>query len=410
MVFISCREEHELFDNKLQHDAQEMLQFLLTSLRETVRLTLESLPSLPLDLALPESLVAGDTREKAIEIKQDGGLTQLSCRKRKHRDEQDKPATTIKRRTASKKLTDFFSSRVASSDDCDSGCGVRRTRRCEEREEVLPNRPRVDLDFVKELFEGELVSQIRCYECDSWTRRTEPFLDISLAVSSHSLPGFPTSSTPVKDNPAAHQGATASGKDSSGGSVVGPFSLSWAISQFCLRETLRGDNKYCCEGCGHLVEAERSVMFGRLPLIVTFHLNRFEMQSLYGGLYTGVSVGKIGGNISTPLSLSLAAWCTEECVRRDVVYQLFAVVFHTGTSCSSGHYTTCVRAWECRDVSSPLAAAGAGGGDGTDCGTDHRNWVEFDDEVVEVLSQQELLDRLSPLTPSTAYILFYTAQ
>ena len=80
------------------------------------------------------------------------------------------------------------------------------------------------------------------------------------------------------------------------------------------------------------------------------------------------------------------------------MYQLFAVVFHMGSSCSSGHYTVSVRARECRMVSPALSEQVKGDSD----------WVEFDDEVVEVVSQEELMAKLSPLTPSTAYILFYS--
>lgn len=384
----------------MQQDAQEMLRFLLNSLHETVQAVLYSLPSPqpPVDLATPTSGLTGDSQERAVVIDDAPSISNLTVRKRKlvlgHRE--SSKVSKVKRRSASsRKVTDFFC--AESSSDHNSTC-VEATelsaKTTGKGNTACPSfKGEEDLDFIKATFEGELVSQTRCYECDSWTRRTEPFLDVSIAVSSHSLPGFPGGgSTPLKasSNETFHRGDT----------VVGPYSLSWALSQFCLREKLRGDNKYCCERCGHLVEAERSVMFGRLPVVMTFHLNRFSTHCM-SGLYPGLSVNKIGGNIAIPLTLRFSTWCTQDCSRRDQMYQLFAVIFHTGSSCSSGHYTVCVRGRECVTVSLPAVVVNSINKD--------TNWVEFDDEVVELMTQQELMDKLSPLTPSsTAYILFYT--
>lgn len=375
----------------MQQDAQEMLRFLLTSLHDTVQLALSPLPdSDQVDLTLESSL------ERLVCVSDTTPVSQLTSRKRKLKlrgqDAHKIPKIAGKGSSSANKITDFFfptSALVSNSNSTPAPQKlVAKPQETTRREKV---------DFVKDMFEGELVSQTRCYECDSMTRRTEPFLDVSLAVSTRSLPGFPCS-TPVKSSDGAHRRAPS--KDLNNVASVGPFSLSWAISQFCLREKLADDNKYLCETCGHLVEAERSVLFSHLPQVMTLHLNRFEMNCTYG-LYAGLSVHKIGGNIAVPLTLCFSAWSTPDCVRREVVYQLFAAVFHTGSSCSSGHYTVCVRGRECRALGSQAAVEWIG---------DDRNWVEFDDEVVEVLSQQELMDRLSPLTPSTAYILFYSAQ
>ena len=40
-------------------------------------------------------------------------------------------------------------------------------------------------------------------------------------------------------------------------------------------ERLVGDNKYLCERCDHLVEAERSMHYPVVPTILTLHLKRF---------------------------------------------------------------------------------------------------------------------------------------
>lgn len=236
------------------------------------------------------------------------------------------------------------------------------------------------------LFQGSLVYQTVCIECEHQTRGTESFLDVSVpVVACHSFDCFGQQSSPVKTTELS--------------ATVGPYSLSWALSQFAKREKLQSSNKYWCGQCRHLVEAERSILFSKLPPILTIHLNRFSMQSV--SVFS--KVGKIGGNIATPLFLCLSPWCTSNCPNRLRTYALFAIVFHTGSSCQGGHYTACVRT-KTRHSSEegnrqPLTSGGGGGG----------GWLLFDDDHVASITQAKLLDMLSPLSTSsaTAYILFY---
>ena len=371
-----CREEHQVFDNKMQQDAQEMLRFFLTSLHETIQKLITSNAVFP-TLA---------NRQESSHVDAQAPVSKLASRKRKLLQEvQPSPKTVWRRSKCSKKVTDFFCS---ASPDGSGECHMTNVEESDEPTTSLPL-PHEELDFVKEMFQGALVSEIRCYECDGRTRRTEAFLDVSLAVSNCSLPGFPANTTPLKGHDLPPHSA----------SHVGPFSLSWTLSQFCLREKLSGDNKYCCERCGHLTEAERSVMFGRLPSVMTLHLNRFATHNLHG-ICSGLAVNKVGGNVAIPLSLKFSAWCTEDCVRRDHIYHLIAVVFHTGDSCSSGHYTASVRGKECRGRGTSPAL--------TKWIKTDRHWVCFDDELVQVITQEDLITKLSPLTASSAYILLYS--
>lgn len=397
------REEHEVFDNKMQQDAQEMLRYFLTSLHDILLETISSLPPPPPPPVVPTTVDTVTMQEErdAIDVELYTSFSKLATRKRKlPQDKRDrcKVAKTLRRKSASStKVTDYF--RLVNSSDVEvkdvrTPSARPRTPSARPREEKPHWHVKEDLDFVKEIFQGELVSQIRCYECDNFTRRTEPFLDVSLAVSSPGLPGFPVDSTPSSTS---HDPQRTLAREMR---FVGPFSLSWVLSQFCLREKLRGDNKYSCERCGHLAEAERSVMFGRLPLVVTLHLNRFATHSMNWMSSGGnLMVNKVGGNVAVPLTLKFSAWCTDDCTRRDEVYHLIAVVFHTGSSCSTGHYTACVRGKEC-SLGNSLATV--------DWIKTDTAWVDFDDEVVTLITQDELLEKLSPLTPSTAYILFYS--
>ena len=213
---------------------------------------------------------------------------------------------------------------------------------------------------VSTLFQGQLAFLTRCFDCEMCTQKTEPFLHISLPVISHRLPGFPTVVRHMEH-----------GNSSS----VAPVSLSWCLSSFMASERLNWSNKFWCNCCGHLVEAERSILFSLLPNIFTVHMNRFSIQDR--------AVSKVSGSVAVPLSLRLTSWTTQECTSRNSVYGLKAVVLHSGTSCNSGHYTAVVR------------SAG--------------QWLHCDDESVTVVSDTAVEELLSPLSTSSVspYILFY---
>ena len=220
---------------------------------------------------------------------------------------------------------------------------------------------RSKLSAVADLFQGKLALQTRCFNCDHCTNRTEPFLHVTVPVTSQGLPGFPcTSPQPVCNSSAAS------------------VSLSWCLSKFMSQERLAGDNKFWCERCNHLVEAERSIVFSDLPSILTVHLNRFSVQ------HWGKAVSKVANSVAIPMTLSLKPWSTKECVARDSMYQLHAAVLHTGASCHSGHYTALVQ------------AAG--------------QWLHYDDESVTSISAGAVQQLMLPLPVSLAspYILFYS--
>ena len=55
----------------------------------------------------------------------------------------------------------------------------------------------------------------------------------------------------------------------------------WILAALDDVERLQDDNKYVCERCCHLVEAERSMHYVTLPRILTLHLKRFAATSRY---------------------------------------------------------------------------------------------------------------------------------
>ncbi len=324
-----------------------MLRFLMIQLLESCSIT----------PGRSGGLGQGESRLAVRKRKHPPAITFTVCKVFKHLSGDKKPTH--------RKLTEYF---------CPNGI------KCSVKPATVAMRQSSRTEIISNTFLGELVYQTHCFECDSYTRRKETFMDITVPVTSSGLPGFPPCPSSVR---------------ASASSSVGPYSLSWAIGQFASCEQLRRENKYFCDYCGRLVEAERSILFSRLPQVLTMHLNRFTTAA--SGTSSSVTVSKVSGNIAIPLTLSLNAWTSVDCPDRDRMYELFAAVFHSGTTCSSGHYTTYVRASECHNLLSEVK------------GQEKQQWILFNDDVVQNVSQRDLLSFLSPLanTSSTAYILFY---
>lgn len=370
-----------MFAGSQQQDAQELMRFLLVSIQNIRTAAATLRPHLgvsehnntpPTSATLDSTQVATVGRKRRADG-QCGTVTKAMRSLEGHG------------RVACKPLTEYYGTdrpTIACSTE-DATCSLDCDPKPKQSEgNDLPLK--ANSDFINDTFQGHLIFQTRCYECDALSQRTEPFLDISVPVSSESLPGFPPSCSPAKHS-SLYRAST----------QVGSYSLSWALSQFASREKLRGVNKFWCDYCRHFVEAEHSIMFAELPNIVTIHLNRFTTQGW--SHFSAAAVGKIGGSLAIPLTLSLHPWCSPHCTGKDRLYELFAVVFHSGSTCHSGHYTACVRAEESPAMLLQVAEHIA-------C-----EWVYFNDDDVGYLSQPEVLDLLSPLSTgsTTAYILLY---
>ncbi|OCT82443.1 ubiquitin specific peptidase 1 S homeolog isoform X1 [Xenopus laevis] len=182
-------------------------------------------------------------------------------------------------------------------------------------------------ELVEKMFQGELVLRTRCLECESFTERREDFQDISVPVLESEPPKLEDSS------------------DLSPDPRLETKTLKWAISQFASVERIVGEDKYFCEKCHHYTEAERSLLFDKIPDIVTIHLKCFSANSSEFDCFGGLS--KVNTALLTPLDLSLEEWSTNQ--SKDL-YRLFAVVMHSGVTISSGHYTAYVRIPEMSDL------------------------------------------------------------
>jgi ubiquitin C-terminal hydrolase len=141
-----------------------------------------------------------------------------------------------------------------------------------------------------------------------------------------------------------------------------------------------------------------------VPDVLVLHLNRSS-----GG------TRKVGSYVDTPLYIDLRRWAKtrgkgggEGC---STVYNLVAIIFHSGQSSSSGHYTCYARTPVLARSASSASPSSSSSSSPPPLG-DHdgpREWAFYDDETVEFVTEERVRAMLSVHSDNraTAYILFY---
>lgn len=172
----------------------------------------------------------------------------------------------------------------------------------------------IDTHWLHDLFEGTLTSETRCLTCENTSQRDEAFLDLSVDLEAHS-------------------------------------SVTSCLRKFSEEEMLCERNKFHCDNCGGLQEAEKRMKIKRLPQILALHLKRFKYTEDLQRLQ------KLFHRVVYPFYLRLFN-TTDDAGDPDRLYELYSVVVHIGGGPYHGHYVTIVK-------------------------TEDRGWLLFDDELVE---------------------------
>ncbi|KAJ3093178.1 Ubiquitin carboxyl-terminal hydrolase 36 [Quaeritorhiza haematococci] len=185
--------------------------------------------------------------------------------------------------------------------------------------------------LVYKIFGGYLQSQVHCLACGNKSNTFDPLLDISLELRNCD-------------------------------------SIEKCLQQFTKPETLTKDNRYKCTKCKKLVDAKKRITIHRAPPILTIQLKRFDFtRSMFGG--------KINKVVKFGETLDMTSYMSSPQQGRDL-YELYAVLVHAGSSCSSGHYYCYVR-------------------------NSNNVWYLMNDTEVRQVS-------LATVLKQSAYILFYT--
>lgn len=190
--------------------------------------------------------------------------------------------------------------------------------------------------WLHTLFEGSLTNETRCLSCETVTSRDETFLDVSVDIHENS-------------------------------------SVTSCLNQFAAGELLRHNNKFHCDSCGGLQEAERRMRLKRLPNILALHLKRFKFHEVLGRDV------KLSYRVNFPVELRVPN-TTEE--TEDILYSLSSIVVHLGGGPLHGHYISIVRSGD--------------------------KWILFDDDCVEIIKENELSNYFGDFPNfGSGYVLFY---
>lgn len=194
---------------------------------------------------------------------------------------------------------------------------------------------------IHDIFQGLLTNQTKCLTCENITSRDETFLDLSLDL------------TDCDD-------------------------LESCLKQFSEIEMLTGSNKFYCDNCHSLQEAQKKMGIQKLPKTLALHLKRFEYSEEHKRMV------KLFHKITYPAYFKWESDIPPVNPKDGLkFYELYAVVVHIGGGPHHGHYVALVK-------------------------TPTEGWLLFDDEIVEKIDQEFVL-RFVGGNPdlATAYVLFY---
>lgn len=162
-------------------------------------------------------------------------------------------------------------------------------------------------------------------------------------------------------------------------------SLEESLSLLLQPELLCGENKYHCSGCDSKVDAYKGISFETLPPILTFQFNRFDYN------YMTMARIKINSKFEFPMQLNMKKYktsTTEEENNKNLLYELVAVMVHSGTA-NGGHYYAFIK-----DIYKNL-------------------WFKFNDDVVTQVCEDEIQNTFGdssagrPSSSGNAYMVIY---
>lgn len=193
--------------------------------------------------------------------------------------------------------------------------------------------------WVHDIFEGLLTSETKCLTCETTSQRDETFLDLSIDLEEHS-------------------------------------SVTSCLRKFSAEEMLCERNKFHCDHCGGLQEAEKRMKIKRLPKVLALHLKRFKYTEDFTRLQ------KLFHRVVYPYQLRMFN-TTDDAEDPDRLYELYAVIVHIGGNAYHGHYVSVIK-------------------------TEDRGWLLFDDEMVEPVDKHYVRNFFGDKPGmACAYVLFY---
>ncbi|NXS66687.1 UBP42 hydrolase, partial [Pandion haliaetus] len=181
--------------------------------------------------------------------------------------------------------------------------------------------------LVHQIFGGYLRSRVKCSVCKNVSDTYDPYLDLALEIGQ----------------------AT---------------NIVRALELFVKPDMLGGEDAYMCAKCKKKVSASKRFTIHRASNVLTLSLKRFAD---FGG-------GKITKDVGYPEFLNIRPYMSQN-NGDPVMYELYAVLVHSGYSCHAGHYYCYVKA-------------------------SNGQWYQMNDDLVRCSNIKVVLNQ-------QAYVLFY---
>ncbi|KAJ7610881.1 hypothetical protein FB45DRAFT_327113 [Roridomyces roridus] len=193
--------------------------------------------------------------------------------------------------------------------------------------------------LVHKLFEGTLTSETRCLTCENVSSRDESFLDLSIDIEQNA-------------------------------------SVTACLRQFSASEMLCQKNKFFCDVCCDLQEAEKRMKIKKLPNVLALHLKRFKYQEDVQKYI------KLAYRVAFPFELRLFN-TVDDIDDADRLFNLFGIVIHIGNGPHHGHYISIIKTMG--------------------------SWLVFDDENVYPITEADIPKYFGESNSGSAYVLYYQA-
>ncbi|KAF7303112.1 cysteinease [Mycena kentingensis (nom. inval.)] len=193
--------------------------------------------------------------------------------------------------------------------------------------------------LVHKLFEGILTSETRCLTCENVSSRDESFLDLSIDIEQNA-------------------------------------SVTACLRQFSASEMLCQKNKFFCDVCCDLQEAEKRMKIKKLPNVLALHLKRFKYQEDVQKYI------KLAYRVAFPFELRLFN-TVDDIDDADRLFSLFGIVVHIGNGPHHGHYISIIKTMG--------------------------SWLVFDDDTVSSITEADIPKYFGESNSGAAYVLYYQA-
>ncbi|KAF2076996.1 hypothetical protein CYY_001705 [Polysphondylium violaceum] len=199
--------------------------------------------------------------------------------------------------------------------------------------------------FVHEIFEGTLTNETKCLTCESVTNKDESFLDLSIDIGQNR-------------------------------------SLTSCLSNFSSVETLSQNDKFYCDKCNSLQEAQKRMKIKQLPNTLIIHLKRFKFFEAFQ------QYKKLNYRVVFPFEI-IVQNTTNDIVDPDKKFYLFAVVIHVGNGPNHGHYVSMIKS--------------------------HGVWFIFDDDNIDIIQESDIYNCFGSSNDfigsnDCGYLLFYQSE